>query len=170
MTSLKSLNILLADDNAQMSTIVASMLQATGIRKIYQAADGASALNLVRDHPIDLAIVDFNMAPVDGVSFTRQVRNDPRSPNPYLPIIMMTGHSALRLVTEARDAGINEFLAKPLTARSLMDRIQALILRPRVYVRATTYFGPDRRRLAQTSYSGPQRRLSAPVAAFDLET
>ncbi|NBW11387.1 MAG: response regulator [Caulobacteraceae bacterium] len=162
MSSLHSLSILLVDDNAPMRTIASAILQSAGIRKIREVADGAAALEALREHPADIAIVDFNMFPLDGVEFTRLVRNSPDSPNPYLPIIMMTGHSEKHRVMEARDAGVTEFVVKPITAKAVFDRIQAVIVRPRPFVKTDGYFGPDRRRANPTHYAGPFRRANDP--------
>ena len=161
MASLESLHVLLVDDNQHMRAITSAILQSAGIRKVREAADGGAALEVLRDHPVDLAIVDFNMFPLDGVEFTRLVRNSPDSANPYLPIIMMTGHSEKSRVQEARDAGVTEFVVKPITAKAVFDRIQAVILRPRPFVKTDGYFGPDRRRASATTatnYRGPRRR------------
>jgi DNA-binding response OmpR family regulator len=75
-----------------------------------------------------------------------------------LPIIMMTGHSEKSRVVEARDAGVTEFVAKPLTAKAVLERIQAVIYRPRPFVRTATYFGPGRRRRDDPTFAGPWRR------------
>ena len=104
------------------------------------------------------AIVDFNMMPLDGIEFTRLVRTSPDTANPYLPIIMMTGHSEKSRVYEARDAGVTEFVVKPITAKAILDRIQAVIMRPRAFVKNDSYFGPDRRRTNTVNYTGPMRR------------
>jgi two-component system, chemotaxis family, chemotaxis protein CheY len=163
MASLQSLQILLVDDNQHMRAITSAVLQSAGARKVREASDGAAALEILREHAIDLAIVDFNMFPLDGVEFTRLVRNSPDTANPYLPIIMMTGHSEKARVYEARDAGVTEFVVKPITAKAILDRIQAVIFRPRAFVKTEGYFGPDRRRTASASYKGPRRRSSDPA-------
>ena len=162
MAGLHSVNVLLVDDNQHMRAITSAILQSAGMRNIREVADGAAALDALREHPVDLAIVDFNMFPLDGVEFTRLVRNSPDSANPYLPIIMMTGHSERSRVTEARDAGVTEFVAKPITAKAVFDRIKAVILKPRPFIKADTYFGPDRRRLKVQGYRGPFRRADDP--------
>ena len=59
---------------------------------------------------------------------------------------MLTGHSELARVQEARDSGIHEFLAKPISAKSLFTRIAAIIENPRPFINTDAYFGPDRRR------------------------
>lgn len=169
MSALQTLNILLVDDNQHMRAITSAILQSAGIRNIREVSDGAMALDTLRDHSVDLAIVDFNMFPLDGVEFTRLVRNSPDSANPYLPIIMMTGHSEKHRVYEARDAGVTEFVVKPITAKAVFDRIQAVIMRPRPYVKTHHYFGPDRRRTAPDNYRGPMRRSTDVVAGASTD-
>ncbi len=158
MSSLQALQVLLVDDNQHMRAITSAVLQSAGVRKVREAADGAAGLEILREQSIDLAIVDFNMFPLDGVEFTRLVRNSPDTTNPYLPIIMMTGHSEKSRVYEARDAGVTEFVVKPITAKAILDRIHAVIVRPRPFVKTDGYFGPDRRRTTASNYKGPLRR------------
>ena len=160
MTSLAALQILLIDDNPHMRTIASAVLKSAGIRKVLEAGDGGTGLQMLRDHAVDLAIVDYNMFPLDGVEFTRLVRNSPDSANPYLPIIMMTGHSGKQRVYAARDAGVTEFLVKPITAKAVLDRIHSVIWKPRPFVKTEGYFGPDRRRVVPPGYRGPFRRAT----------
>ncbi len=167
MSALDSLQILLVDDNQHMRAITSAILQSAGFRRVREATDGAAALDILRDHPIDMAVVDFNMFPLDGVEFTRLVRNSPDSANPYLPIVMMTGHSEKSRVTEARDAGVTEFVVKPITAKTILERIQAAIYKPRPFVKTETYFGPCRRRTETQNYRGPFRRASDQVEGED---
>ena len=70
----------------------------------------------------------------------------------------MTGHSEKSRVYEARDAGVTEFVVKPITAKAILDRIHAVIMRPRDFVKHDSYFGPDRRRTNTVNYTGPLRR------------
>ena len=157
-TGLEALRVLVADDNQHMRAILVVMLNSFGIKAIREVKDGADGMEALRRWPADLAVVDFQMEPVDGVAFTRMVRTAPDTPNPYLPIIMLTGHSEMARVTEARDAGVNEFIVKPLTAKVLVDRINACIYRQRPFIRCDGYFGPDRRRKDDPYFAGPYRR------------
>ncbi len=156
--SLDGPTILVVDDNAHMRKLIMEILRAIGIRDAYEAADGAEALNLMRVHRIDLVITDIAMQPIDGVDFVRLIRTAADRPAPTVPVIMITGHATKARVDEARDAGVNEFLAKPITARGVLDRIQRVIDKPRQFIRTTDYFGPDRRRRADPEYAGPLRR------------
>lgn len=158
MSSLKHLQVLLVDDNAHMREITASVLRSVGIGKVWEARDGEVAMDRLKEHAIDLVFVDLEMERLGGMEFTRKVRNDPTSANPYLPIIMMTGHTEARRVIEARDAGVTEFLAKPITARAVVDRLNAVIANARPFIKTDGFFGPDRRRLNREAYSGAPRR------------
>jgi DNA-binding response OmpR family regulator len=160
LSAFGALQILLADDNQHMRAITATILNSAGFRRIREVRDGAEAMEALRDWPADLAIVDFNMAPLDGVEFTRLIRNSTDSPNVYLPVIMMTGHSEKSRVVEARDAGVTEFIVKPVTAKAVLDRIHAVIYKPRPFVKSESYFGPCRRRLTNKAYTGPWRRAT----------
>lgn len=156
------LRILLVDDNHHMRVLLGEILRAIGVKEIFEASDGAEGLQMMRNHPIDIVMTDLSMQPLDGIDFVRLLRNSPDSPNQMAPVIMITGHSTMQRVNEAREAGVNEFLAKPLTARGVIERISQVIEHPRPYMRTSDYFGPDRRRRADPAYSGPLRRSGDP--------
>jgi two-component system chemotaxis response regulator CheY len=152
------LKILLVDDNHHMRVLLAEILKAVGVRQIYEASDGAQGLQMMRNHSIDIVMTDLSMQPLDGIDFVRLLRRSPDSPNQMCPVIMITGHSTMGRVLEARNAGVNEFLAKPLTARGVVERITQVVDNPRPYVKTAEYFGPDRRRRADPNFRGPLRR------------
>jgi len=153
--ALGGLKVLLVDDNEHMRTIVGAILKGIGILDIREAADGSEGLQALRKWPADLAIVDFRMEPMDGVDFTRLIRNAEDSINPFLPIIMMTGFADRSRVEEARDAGVTELIAKPVTARAIIDRLNAVVYRPRPFIRTADYFGPRRRGIDDVALDEP---------------
>ena len=75
----------------------------------------------------DIIIGDWELQPSNGLEFTRKIRRHPKSLKPIVPIIRMTGHSKLDRVIEAKDSRINEYVIKPLSAKSLIVRIQSVI-------------------------------------------
>jgi two-component system chemotaxis response regulator CheY len=156
------LKILLVDDNQHMRMLLTEILRALGVRQVFEALDGAEALQLMRQVEMDLVMTDLTMGPLDGIDFVNLLRNSPDSPAPFIPVIMITGHSTMRRVAEARDAGVNEFLAKPVTARGVIHRINLLIEHPRQFIRCADYFGPDRRRRQDPAFTGPYRRTGDP--------
>ena len=152
------LKILLVDDNHHMRLLLSEILRALGVRQLFEASDGAHGLQMMKNHPVDIVMTDLSMQPMDGIDFVRLLRNSPDSPNQMCPVIMITGHSTMQRVNEARNAGVNEFLAKPLTARGVIERLDRVVEHPRPYVRTADYFGPDRRRRADPNFQGPWRR------------
>ncbi len=154
----ESLKVLIVEDNQHMRSLLRSLLNSVGIRDIVEANNGASALDALREKKCDLILSDLAMKPMDGIAFSTQVRTGERSPNPFVPIIMITGHTEKHRVEAARDAGVTEFLVKPITAHSLFSRIAEIVERPRAFVRCEGYFGPDRRRKSIENYAGPWRR------------
>jgi two-component system chemotaxis response regulator CheY len=154
------LTILLVDDNHHMRVLLTEILRAIGVRQVLEANDGAEALQIMRSQQVDIIMTDLAMQPLDGLDFVRKLRNSSESPNPMAPVIMITGHSTLRRVSEARDVGVNEFLSKPVTARGVLERIGRVVNSPRAFVRSGDYFGPDRRRRADPNYRGPRRRVA----------
>ena len=143
---LENVNVLVLDDNRHMRGLVESILHALGVKHVCQASDAAQAFKELQHFNADVIIVDWHMEPLDGLDFVRLVRTAKDSPNPYVPIIMLSGYTEYRRVTEARDAGVNEFLAKPISAKALYQRFSAIIDNPRPFIRTKSYFGPDRRR------------------------
>lgn len=152
------LKALVVEDNAHMRMLLRSLLMALGVGKVFESTDGSSGFVELRERKPDFVLTDLSMKPVDGIEFTRKVRLGKDSPNPYVPIIMVTGHTERQRVEAARDAGVTEFLAKPITTQSLLLRLVEIVERPRPFVRCENYFGPDRRRHKLEDYAGPWRR------------
>lgn len=163
--SFEELLILLVDDNVRMRRLIRTILQGLGTNKILEADDGEEALHLLRTIPADLVICDMIMAPMDGVTFVARVRNDTESANRFLPIIMASAYSEPDRVIAARDAGVNEFLAKPLSVGGVYRRVMSVVERPRPFVRAPGYFGPARRGIDQLDQL--RARAAAPVEVLD---
>lgn len=157
-TNIESLRALIVEDNAHMRALIRSVLFALGFKNVLEAQSGEDAFILLCEEGVDLILTDLSMAPVEGIQFTRRVRTSPESPNPYVPIIMVTGHTERHRVEAARDAGVTEFLAKPIAVQKLLQRVLEIVERPRPFVRCNGYFGPDRRRRNDDNHKGPWRR------------
>ncbi len=154
-----NISALVLEDNANMRALIRAILVSFGLRSVVEASDAYEALQVVQNSAVDLAFVDFQLAGLDGLEFCRLIRTAKDSPNPFLPIIMITGYSERTRVKEAIDAGVDEFLVKPVRPKDVAVRINAVVERRRSFVRSKDYFGPDRRRKATGAhYSGPLRR------------
>lgn len=141
-----SLCVLLVDDNRHTRAVVRTILEALGVTKLREAVDGTDGIQKFQLFPADIIICDRVMEPMDGLEFVRRVRTGNESPNPYVPIIMLTAHTELNKIVEARNAGVHEVLAKPISAKALADRIVTILRNPRPFVRRGEYFGPVQRR------------------------
>ena len=160
---LSALKFLVVDDQSFTREIVSTILKSAGVRHIDYASDGAGALNRIRLSMPDMIITDQLMVGMEGVDLIRLIRGSADSPNPFLPIIMLTGRTDESFVAEARDAGMTEFASKPITAANLFSRINACIMRPRPFVRKDGYFGR-----ANPDYTGKKRR-SADLVPLALD-
>ncbi len=158
---LERVNFMIVDDNPPIRSMVRQVLRTMGVALVREASDGSDALIQMRSEVPDILVTDWVMSPMDGIELTRYIRKSENSPNHFMPIIMMTGFGERRRVFEARDAGVNEFLVKPLSAAALFSRINAVIERPRQFVRVGEFFGPDRRR-RKDEWSGDERRGKPP--------
>lgn len=154
------LKVLLVDDNPHMRQLVSTLLRAFGVVSQYEAADAKCAWALLREYNPDVLILDWMMEGMTGIDLSKMIRTSTASPNPFIPIIMLTGHTQIERVREARDAGINEFLAKPVSVNALLTRLLSVIEHPRPFVRTKAYFGPCRRRREGNEYRGPERRTA----------
>ena len=152
------LRFLVVDDSVHMRRMLRTLLHGFGARDVYEAEDGAVGFECFVQHVPDIVLADWEMPIVDGLDFTRMIRQPAASANPFVPIIMLTGHTEKRRVVAARDAGITEFMAKPISAKALYHRIISVIANPRPFVKTKSYFGPDRRRKIKTSFGGSERR------------
>jgi two-component system chemotaxis response regulator CheY len=154
------------DDNVHMLNIVKTILRGFGAVHTFEAKSAEEAIYRLRNDSIDIVVLDYLMDDVDGIALLKKLRNEKESPAPFVPVIMLTAHSERVRVEAARDAGVTEFCAKPVTAAEMIRKVAAVIDHPRHFVRSASYFGPDRRRRAEPGFQGPERRqhkLSPPT-------
>lgn len=155
---LENATVLIIDDMAPMLSLVTSILKIFGFQHIYTATNAEEGFEKFCNMNPDIVITDWLMDPYDGIELTRKIRTDHRSPNKFVPVILMTGYSHRLRVEKARDSGVTEFLVKPFKARDLYYRLEHLIEKPRKFVELSKFFGPDRRRKKPKDYEGPKRR------------
>ena len=144
---LHSITVLVVDDNLYMRKVVRNILVSLGIKNILEAADGTSGLDAIRMFAPDLVILDWEMPLLSGAEMVRIVRAPGVFPVPDVPIIMLTAHVERWRVMEATRLGVNEFLKKPVSGKSLLDRMLTILTCPRPMVRLGNYYGPEPRRL-----------------------
>jgi DNA-binding response OmpR family regulator len=109
---------------------------------------------LIRTVAPDIVILDWEMPGLDGPGFVRMVRSPDTFPLPDVPIIMLTGHGERSRVIEAINIGVNEFLLKPVSSKSLLDRLISVLAKPRQIIQSGDYYGPTPRKMASIHADG----------------
>lgn len=145
------LKLLIIDDNPNFRRLLRAILSSFSTAEIVEADGGPSALQIMESFTPSLILVDWRMTPMSGAEFVSYIRTNPNSPNPVVPIIVVTGYAESGLAHQIRDVGANDFVVKPVSPRTVLGRILRVLQTPRPYVRAGDYVGPNRRRhIAQT--------------------
>ncbi|MEX2617157.1 MAG: response regulator [Alphaproteobacteria bacterium] len=154
---LTQLLVLVVDPDRAMSALTRDVLKSIGIAKVDTVGDAERAFGELRANAYDIVITERDMAPTDGIALTKTIRTSGKSGNSHVAILMMTAMPTREMVTEARDAGVTEFLIKPFSMADLRARIIAILRHPRSFIEESDYFGPDRRRADRDYYGEDQR-------------
>lgn len=157
---LKRLRIMVVDPNAYMRGVVADSLRRLQVTNITATASAMEAFNVGRLFKPDIIFVDWDAGKMSGLEFTREVRRNTTGISREIPIVLLAGVIDHDQLMSARQAGINEFLLKPVSAQGVMSRVEEVVLRPRRFIDSRNYVGPCRRRREDPNYAGPWRRLT----------
>ncbi len=156
----QNVQVLLIEDNKPMLNLIRGVLLSFGVGNVITALNGEDGFKEFCLFNPDLVITDWMMSPGNGLELTQTIRRHSKSPNKFVPVILMTGFSEKRRVLSARDKGITEFIVKPFNARDLYRRMHKIIESPREFIESPDYFGPDRRRKRKDVYTGIKRRYT----------
>jgi len=154
---LKPISFLVVDDKPYMRRVIKNVLETLGAKMIEEANSGREAVNIIKQWPPDVVLTEYWLNPMNGVEMLRYLRTD-KGPLRFTPIIMVSAETRREKVIGARNAGITEYIAKPITAKGMFLRIREVIERPRPFVDSKAYFGPDRRRRTEIMAEGADRR------------
>lgn len=154
----QGVTVLIVEDNSAIVSLVSDVLKVFGVGNVIFAKNGEDGFKRYVDHNPDIILTEILLKQLDGPDMIKKIRNDMSSPNPYVPIIVLTAFSELKRIEKARDAGVNEIIIKPFTARDLYSRMAHVIEHPRQFVITDDFAGPDRRRKGRGLYEGPMRR------------
>ena len=162
--NLSALAVLIADKNAHMRRIMRSILRELNIRMVTEAGTPEDALALLTSKPFDLAFVEW--APdFDGNASIRQLRRQSNAASRFIPVIVTSAYTEVHHVVASRDAGADQFLAKPFTAKLIFEHLKAVVEGNRPFVRSKSFFGPDRRRRKKPPPDGWERRGAKKAAS-----
>lgn len=176
---LAKIDVLILDNDTKIIELMTNVMRTLGFESLHRAQDGFEGVSILRKQSVDLIITDWDLQPMksqvpedasgvvttatdllpnNGASFVRSLRHSKHSPNPFVPVIMLTGPTLPDNIRYARDAGVNEILMKPIVAEDLCGRIIEIIDNPRTFVTCAAYKGPCRRRRHVVLDGQPERR------------
>jgi two-component system chemotaxis response regulator CheY len=120
------MNVLIVDDYKTMLRIIGNLLKQLGFNNIDEATDGSMALELCENKKYGLIISDWNMEPMSGLEFLKQLRAG-AGINKMAPFIMVTAESKTENVIAAKQAGVNNYIVKPFNADTLRTKITSVL-------------------------------------------
>ncbi len=143
--NLRDLVILLADPNAHARRLINGILRGFGANKVLEVEQSVGLFQALNGQKIDILLCDTRLPPHGGLILTRTIRHNVDNENRTLPIMLMSSDTSEASIKDARDAGANMVVAKPLSPNSLYDRLSWVAFNPRPFIDTASYFGPDRR-------------------------
>ena len=120
-----NMNILIVDDYKTMLRIMRNLLKQLNFSNVDEASDGAMALEKLRGKNYGLVISDWNMEPMTGLQLLKEVRADDRLKS--MPFIMVTAESKSENVIAAKQAGVSNYIVKPLNADTLKGKMSSVL-------------------------------------------
>jgi len=155
---LKNLRILVIDSNMPVRNLIRSILLDLGFGVVDAAKDTEEAWTMYHENRPDTILLDWRLDDTEALNFVRRIRMELGGSAQRVPVIIMTGHTNKERVMLARDTGVTEFLIKPFTINALVKHFTNLIEKPRDFVKAPSFVGPDRRRRADGSVPDKKRK------------
>lgn len=121
------LDVLIVDDSAAIRKILQRVLRQTDIPvgTVYEAGDGAEALETLRQQKVGLVLSDINMPNMDGLEFLTRLRAE--SAWQKLPVVMVSTEGTQAKVLEAVERGANGYVRKPFTADQIKEKLVGIL-------------------------------------------
>ncbi|MBI1275076.1 response regulator [bacterium] len=160
---LGAVQLLIVEDQEALCTLLERALRRLGFEQITIANDAYHAMEAIRKKIPDLILTDWMLGHGDGISLTKAIRASTDAMLSTVPIIMISGRNTVEDIQHARDAGITEFVAKPFSLQDICDRIVAVVEKPRMFVVAPQFIGPDRRRTKGKQVKSERRTRPSPI-------
>lgn len=158
--NLRKVTILIVDPNEFSRTFIKSICRNLHFGNILTTANTNEAFELLKANAVHLIVCDWALAPLSSIEFSKQVRNSQMANN-AVPIIILTSTGSPEAIVAARDAGVDDYLTRPIVMRRLLNSFVSVLCLPRTFIKSKTYVGPNRRR-KKMPHNGPERRAGWP--------
>ena len=142
----RAYQILLVEDSVPTARLLTTTLSQCGMRSVVVASTIEDAFNILSLSSIDAVLCDWTGKNTTGLDILKAIRDPDGNFNRKLPVIILSSDPSLVKVTQARDTGATEFVAKPVSVKSLTRALWSALEVGRPFVESDHFFGPDRRR------------------------
>jgi len=161
----RTLQVLVVDANTFSRGLIADILRSLNVTNITSARNEDMANTFLIERPTDVIMLSWEEGDsIDGLSFVRQLRKNEHDRLRRLPVVLITAGLTRQMVINGRDAGVDEFLAKPISPMALSQRLEMVVETPRPFVDCNVFLGPCRRRKNPADYYGAKRRAGERVS------
>lgn len=157
-TYFSTLKILLVGGAPFAVQTLRSVLVTAGVKNIEHIPASADALKRLRSRNFNAIFCDETAEAIDGVKFPLAARRVPDLVNPMMPIFLVSDRPYKKVIEKARDDGLTDVLARPLSAATVIRKLRTAIEFPRSFIAAPDFFGPDRRSETRMAWFGEDRR------------
>jgi two-component system chemotaxis response regulator CheY len=157
------LRVLIVGSKGFAASSLRFVLNAAGVSKVTVSEDPARAQELLCTENFEAVFVEDN-AMLNGVPFALSARRSTALLNPMIPVFAVYSRARKRDVETARDLGVHDVIARPISPKTIQEKLTAAIVAPRPFIAAPEFFGPDRRAKPRV-YRGADRRSRTPKKA-----
>jgi CheY-like chemotaxis protein len=157
----KTLRVLVVGGKPHAVRTLRTVFSLLGLHQIVVVQDAQAALQQLRFNTFAAVFCDEIVEKVGGLSFPVAARRDPEALDKMVPIFLTCAGARRRQVEAARDEGVTDVLARPISAATIGRKFALAVNKPRSFIVAPTFFGPDRRGKGRSAYGGPDRRVRA---------
>lgn len=161
----RTLQVLVADANNFSRGLIGEILRSLNVTNISSARSEEMADAFLIDRPVDVILLSWEEGDsFNGLSFVRRLRKQEDDRLRRLPVVLITAGLTRQMVIAGRDAGVDEFLAKPISPVAMRQRLEMVVETPRPFIDCAVFLGPCRRRKNPADYHGAKRRTADAAA------
>jgi two-component system chemotaxis response regulator CheY len=149
MSAFRNIAPLIIDPAGHSKGLLKRLLTNLGVRGVTAVCDTDEALKILRTTAFSIVFCDEIAGPQSPIEFAKALRRDLTTRDVTIPVVLVSGSAEISMITAARDAGMNDVIAKPMSALTIERKLHSLLNAPRSFVTAKTFVGPDRRRTGE---------------------
>jgi len=158
---LRDRNVIIADDDRASRKLLVDACRHFGPAQLLTPTTEADVVEMLKERSVHLIVCHWT-ATLSCPRLTSAIRNGQTAAFRRVAIIGTKANATRDEVLQARDAGVNEFLAPPLTIAAMAAKIRSIFDKPRGFVQGSDYMGPDRRRRGGDSAHPTRRKTDTP--------